>query len=451
MADTKPPNILINRFLKTPLELKDYALPQAIGSLIACAAAFTGIAMPEYVSYSTSIVTLYCLFDLPFVKWDSFIHHIIILACRLFVVNAENHRVVEITLDVYRMEYSTVFLSLPVVLKEFLPMVTNPSFHRNLHKTDVYFNTGFIVLFFKYRIVEFARKNIFPETAYNWIIDEYNGEIIPIARYFVILSGFYLLNLYWGALIIKRLYRTFLRSIDTISVCENITRYTVLLAIASTTCGYSLYSLLSNAQMFWKVGSGKHLTDMQPVAIHLSGLSILSLTSYKFHAYLYNSVKSNPDGTNEYPKLCNAGIWLLTDDSCAISLHTFCAFLSSTWYIQSWRFIANAAIMGSICAIISKINGRLVQRLEGRHLTSAHIASINSASVVGVALVLCNSVLDNSFERTANVAMIHFVFCYSYWLVVFIQPLNRLTHVALHLLLATHHYFIALQVVDSLA
>lgn len=467
--------ILANYFVKTPFQKKDYVFYQSTSSLCACAAAFLAIYDPQqFIHIGNVAVLLHCLWDSFFAKWDMLLHHVCIISFTgfLYANNGFCDDSVNILTNMFRMEYSTVFLSGSTLLREY---TDNPYMRRILEKVDPILNIGFVVAFFKYRILDYGANVIFNPSAYRWHITTMNYGPLPIAHYDITLFVFYGLNLYWAVLIVKGLYKKFVQKgvgaisrLDSYFVCERLEKYSAGIALFSAGYVYwrdlRFFSFKSPAPPFGRAemnqtsaadcafsmqNGAKDYSVMFTAApwIDCAGLAVLTLTSYRYHSYLYDRL--NREGEENYDKLTADILWVFNDDICAITLHSFCSFLALTWHIQSLRFAVSAFAMCVICAVISKCNSALFRRLveKGGDRHSFHSVLINSSCIFGFAIAFYNMTIDSAYEDIMTFSATHMTFFYLHAATVYLRPLNKLNHFVFHLVLAGHHYFIAREVV----
>jgi hypothetical protein len=341
------------------------------------------------------------------------------------------------------MEYSTIFLSGSTFLRNYLSGKSS-SFLANL---EPILQTGFVVAFFKYRIVDYGFNTIFNPETYRWHVDVMHMGWVPIAHHGVTLFVFYGLNLYWAALIVNRLYKKIVHHrslayyhIDSIFLCERLAKYTIGI------------SVLVNGYTYWSILRQDCYYDLIPrlgLLIDCAGLTVLTLTSYRYHASLHDQLMS--EGEESYCKIGRGVIWYLTDDACAISFQVFCSYLAITWHIQSWRFAVSALLMCLICSCISKYNSACLNRLfvSGELMRPFHMVSINSAWLFGFAITLANKLVDYSYADVMAFSAAQLACGYCCYAVIRLRPLNNLSHVGLHMIFVAHHYLIAQQVIRN--
>lgn len=137
------------------------------------------------------LLSLVFIFDMVNNTIDMIIHHSIFFSLVLCTYLFNVHMPIDFYRNFMKVEISTIFLS--------LSKLTNRGFMQTINQYL------FLITFTKYRVINLGY--LFTNGAYNDAIIQQSPH--RFATYFIYLNlyGFYLLNLYWFTLILRKLWR----------------------------------------------------------------------------------------------------------------------------------------------------------------------------------------------------------------------------------------------------
>jgi hypothetical protein len=235
--------------------------------IIGCSVLYTLYVEQTFMSTMCDIITSYAFVDLFFCKSELITHHTYILSIFLFKVicQVDSYHDTQIVLALGRTELSTVFYAIKLWMDQYKQSITtktSPTFDVVYTLNDIIF----VVLFMKLRVYDYYYNII---ANYGFHLDMWEHYIGTNYFYAFLLYygiyGVYYLNLYWGALIVKKAFKPLLRYITFNE--EQVIQYIYFLNIP---VAMSMYRTRVNIDIF--------------------GIYILSMCSFVYHN---NKVQQN--------------------------------------------------------------------------------------------------------------------------------------------------------------
>lgn len=394
---------------------------------------------PQWLNYFTVLMMCYLTIGCFLDKGSLFVHHLICFSCFSFRFIYFPGDDVPFHSEMIRFiccEYSTFFYNgWPILDDIYRPDLTKPTLMKYVKYA---FDAGFVVCFVKYRVWDIGTKIIFNPDSYAWQPDAFANKTLLYAHYNLSLFAFYALNLYWFGLIVKKAAKLVLRDYNSYLLCESFARYSGALPLVFAAASYYRSNLF----------------DI-PAVIHCQSLFYLAGGSWLYHRSLYLKIKRNGESID-----CLEGESgdCLKYDVVGLNIQTLGTFLCCSWkyvfklqYIGAMHVLFIAVCCGTSCYMaFNYINTRVPLMCdENKNRYYLH-SCINFPSVLGsLSFISLLVFADHSFSETIST---FFLFLTIYWvkiLIVKIEPLYKLSHLALHVALAWHHYILAEQVCKS--
>jgi hypothetical protein len=231
-----------------------------------------------------NIIKYYCAVDFALCSQDLAIHHINVIG--LITIYQNNLQLLQITSSglstIVSTEISTIFL----IAK---PYIKNP----HMHTIN---NALFIATFFYTRIYAYTTQLI-----YNQHLHETFYNTIPPIDYILMeafLYGLYIMNLYWGAIIVKTICKQLKPYLLSSTICEHALKLTFIPSLQYSVVAYRPFS--------------------HPIYFaDVIGQFALSLSSYEYHNAITNTnIAANEDVLQE------TTLWYYIND--VIMIHTRC-------------------------------------------------------------------------------------------------------------------------------
>ena len=152
-----------------------------------------------YLERAFDYIVIYCLIDIFFARPVIILHHIFVFLMWTvkysYLLDMSRFSTIIITL--LNTEISTIFLVFKSLFKN-----TNISF---LQKLAIYNDLLFVITFMKYRVYDFHVNIVQNPNTYELIEP---NDIWKTIHIYSGICGIYLLNLYWGVYILKKVYCT---------------------------------------------------------------------------------------------------------------------------------------------------------------------------------------------------------------------------------------------------
>jgi hypothetical protein len=293
-----------------------------------------------------------------------------------------------------------------------------------IQKTSIIYNINnilFYLTFLKFRIYDYYYKIIFTNL-FNTTILQYSSTNYLLST-LLVLSCYilYFLNMYWFILMNTILYKTLVKDTKYNSdiLCRYICSYIYLLNIP-----ISFYIYTNNIQC-------KHIIDF-------TGIVILSITTYKYHNNIYIRLRNND--IDEYKVPDKHNILLFINDIIAINIRALFSVITNyfnTTKIYYVMFVLTVLHCFSIYFnIISSIN-LILDHDKYKNIFMRNIKIITS--IVGffdITFIYINS--------STNIATPILILSVLLSMIIFFEPLYKLSHVAFHIVILVHTYYICL-------
>tara|TARA_Y100000816_G_scaffold261646_1_gene218789 strand:+ start:346 stop:1632 length:1287 start_codon:yes stop_codon:yes gene_type:complete len=265
--------MIINLFLKNKIEYKNIEDYSNIGLITASLITLSNVYYFKQHFLNNLFLTIYMIVDIfltPIEKKEMIIHHTVSFSFLIFSLIFINMEINVFSVDqILITEWSSIFLGLNYFIKKY-------KLNKNIYTIC---NLIFLYTFLKYRIFDFYKNVIinsyFRESVLPDNSEYYNVLIIPfnMTKY-----GLFYLNLYWLSIISKSLYKMFKFNVSLLT-SEYLLQYSYFLCLAMTIFTYGYYA--TEKQKFY-------YSDY--IAIDVTMNLLLSMTSNKFHEYIYNSL-----------------------------------------------------------------------------------------------------------------------------------------------------------------
>jgi hypothetical protein len=364
-------------------------------------------------------------------------------------------------------EYSTLFYNgwpiLNDLIERYRPDLVNTALTK-YGKTV--FNAGFLVTFVKFRVWDIGAKSLLNPESYSWHATIFENNWIPYVYHNVNLLAFYLLNLYWFLIIIKKTVKPLLQNFNSYLWCEYLTQYSAGL------------SFVFPFVVYCRSGA----FDI-PAIIHCHGLLFLVGGGYLYHRALYLKIKREGESIDCLD--CDKQLKL---DVFGVNHHLFGTIFARCWYyfytspfsfatpdgvaLENFpsptpfgspgiaRFVGflHVMFMGVCCVAsgyftplyIDKMKSDGIQLICDKEIINRYYlhALINFPCFLGsMAVISMTAIVEQSYpDSMANL----FLYLCIYWtkiLIIKLEPFYKLSHVGMHVVLACHHAILAAEIV----
>lgn len=422
--------MLINLFLKNKLDYKDVEIYTnynlTIVSMITCLTIY----FDSHYNLTSFILKYYLLLEtlfLPKEKISMIIHHIAgflaIHYLSVYNMDVDNDEYKFIPRVLFITEASSIFLGIMSIIKDH-----NYSFIlKDVVNTFLY--SAFLISFIKYRIVDFHYYLIEPKL-FDTSIE--NREIWSFQKFYAYSTMFtiYGLNLYWFCIIVKMISKK-LRHYFSYELCEYLLQYSYFACVGSTIWSYSIY-----ATSYEKEHNGwLFLIDV------ISNLH-LSITSYKFHKYLYSQ------DLNTLNLFNNDYLYILLKDILAIHLRSLTQVYVNLQnrnlfeyygYVFYYEMINMVIVLSIISSIIfyNKINGRQILYNDKNHVVNKTLDMLFGCNPFFCILL---STINTSFTNSVNT----YTCLYILFLIVAIKPFYEMNHLVVHIAMTMMNYLLVM-------
>jgi hypothetical protein len=276
----------------------------------------------NYLHITNLIVSIHVFSDLFLTKnSDMILHHIFSLLCLSFkyVNNVSFEDDSLIILTTLNTEMSSFFYVYKLLLEEKKQFILTKISKNMFDKISILNDLLFFSSFLKLRIINYYYNLIHNEHIYI-SMHKYTKTIIHSLHFYIGSHGLYLLNIYWFMIILKKMYKYMIiptfSQLQSYKFINNINSYTYLLNIFISTYTYS------------------KLTVFNPIyLLDITGITILSYYSYKFHHSKYLFLKNNPDKVIEYTD--NNILPHFLKDALLIHIRSFLCVITHFYYIPN--------------------------------------------------------------------------------------------------------------------
>ena len=234
---------------------------------------------PETLERCVLIITVQCFLDLLLCKNEMVLHHICVIAMSsfMYIHNLQNIRLQLLTL--IGTETSTIFFTARSVMKELEDILINEKKYdeslvkKSLEKPLLLVDYLFSSTFFITRIYLYSKNLIFNNEFNEYMMTNYTNTIQSFLHFYGANYLLYFLNVYWGLIITKKLFKSVKDSpIFHPKYIQTIIRYTYF---------------IQNAIVLWSYTPFKYTIYY----LDLYGNMCLSCSSYYFHNSIYEKLK----------------------------------------------------------------------------------------------------------------------------------------------------------------
>ena len=201
----------------------------------------------------------------------------------------------------------------------------------------------------------------------------------------------------------KTIYKEYLQCFNTDVLCQYLCTYLLFLNIPI--CIY-VYSLNPQEKQWMDV----------------AGVSLLALSSYRYHYYVYKR-----DESNAFPYM------LLFNDNCCVHLRSFLTIVVSYSHL-GFILLSFAAHLVFIYITIDYLIQYVVKP------TPEFFNILNKLTICPIAIDIVLGVLNTDIEYGIPYLLVNVLIA----LLLIINPFDKLNHAALHILLLFQTYYICL-------
>lgn len=373
------------------------------------------------MDYPFMILTIFFIVDFPFASNIIKLHHIFGFCLTIFklahVLKFEDVDILIIA--VYKTEISTVFY----VIKLWLDDVNHVSIQTVKKLNEI----AFLVTFFKYRIWDYSHEIVFNKQLHELMDTYIQGRLPHFALLYVGLYGFYILNMYWFAIMVKIAVK-------------------MMIAERSKPLLLQISHMVTSYTQFINVGIVIYVYCARPnesFIFDVVGCSILSVASYTYHNNQYMNIVLNKNEALTSP---DSLIPFLNDQ---IAIHIRCLLCSFTAMYNSQTplllLIPTILHVGSITETVRYIWNLKIKNVEiPNNVKDAtykeFIQRVNFLQIFPVILDLIFVMTCSSIYMNRISLLFASVFCL---VILLIEPFYELNHIAFHMGLIAQSYWLA--------
>jgi|LauGreDrversion4_1035100.scaffolds.fasta_scaffold03576_7 hypothetical protein len=357
-------------------------------------------------------VGLYAFVDFFITKsYDLKFHHLCILGNIFYnyYCNVSNEHRFIFLYPLLKTEISSIFY----VLKYWLP------------KKTILYNANtllFYISFAKLRIYDFYYEIIYNNISFDVVFQRYSNTNNYVSSILLISCyGLYILNLYWFLIMNKILYKTITKviNINTDILCHKLCYYLHWINIPLSYCIYS------------RDPHGKHIFDM-------IGITVLSITSYKYHYDIYNRLYNKQIEDYFVPNKDNIVLFFI--DNVAINMRSF--FVVATNYYNNqnlFLILIASAILHVLSIYYCILNG--LELLIGSNKNKDTF--VNWHNILSGLPIVCDVLLISANSPT-EISIPFLLVNIMIGLLFIVDPFYKLTHAGFHVLLIFQNYYMCL-------
>ena len=234
---------------------------------------------PQWLNYFGALMIGYLVGGCFIDKDSLFVHHVLCISALVFW-----RTYLPTTLDSYLIcfvncEYSSLFYNgWPIIddlIERYRPDLSNTALTK-YGKTV--FDVGFLVTFIKFRIWDISAKMVLNPLFYSWHNAVFGNNTALYIYFNLNVFAFYLLNMYWFLIIIKKIVKPLLRSFNTYLLCEFLAQYSSYLPFVLAFIAYYHNGMFDT-----------------PAIIHCQGLVVFAYGCWTYHRALYLRIKKDGD------------------------------------------------------------------------------------------------------------------------------------------------------------
>lgn len=394
-----------------------------------------------YLGIATKSVFVHCFTDLFLTRSkDIFFHHIcvILFVTYKFLNNIQYQDDYFITISLLNTELSTFFYVFKLYMDDNNPCnnmrlshVNNELDKNELIKANnsIIFNTVyqindllFLLTFMKLRVFDLFVNIIRNNNVHNLVFNVSGYNILSNLHVYIGLYGLYLLNLYWFAIIMKKMYKY-----TVIKYFPNINSELISLKMQSYTY---FYNLMQSIYIYSFYPNEVYIYDV-------FGIIALSMNSFTFHNSKYLILKNNPDDVIEYTSKDVNKNYL--NDVISIHLRSFCCVITNSIHLPYGNFVIIISGLFHVFGFYGFLDYILdLYRNNTRFYNDKTIESkshlqitnflTSFPSLVDTCIVMFNT--NNSELRS-----VLFVITCCLGLILYIEPFYELNHLLFHIFL----------------
>lgn len=394
-----------------------------------------GVGLAYYKLYSDSDIIPYlhiavgtqCAFDLFLnSKPDLFIHHIIAISMVSFSFHYPE------LLDFLHCKYAVIISSELSTLF----IVSNQYLAQNTTLSAI--NTVFFIsTFFYTRLFVFAKEILFDETLIRLnYITSYFGILWNNVNIYSFLS----INIYWGSIFVKGMYkklREIMKTYHTSLNAEYLMQYTLF------------FSPVISASAYTKIPSALFSVTVKCfMVMDLAGLAAVSVSSFNYHNALYNTIGSTREAVNV---LADTIFPFYVVDIITIHIRSFLLVSVSLLQLEDFGLkcilITNNALFHIIALYIFYDYHRI--KRNGKKIIIYDENESFVSLIVKVPLIIDTAIIAYScadMTSKNHIMLATFMICAT----LVVKPFYEMNHFFFHLLLIYQSYGAALGIVATI-
>jgi hypothetical protein len=247
---------------------------------------------PTNLQTAISVIKYYCAVDFALCTQDLAIHHVNVIG--LIAIYQNNPQLLQTTTDLLSTIVSTEISTIFLIAKPYIKAPTTQTIN----------NLLFITTFFYTRIYAYTTQLI-----YNPHLHQTFYNTIPLVDYLLMetfLYGLYIMNLYWGAIIIKTICKQLKPYLLSKTICEHALKLTFIPSLQYSVVAYRPF-------------------DRPIYFADVLGQFALSLSSYEYHNAITNTnIAANEDVLQEMT------VWHYINDVLMIHMRCLLCVLTNT-------------------------------------------------------------------------------------------------------------------------
>lgn len=396
---------------------------------------------PQWLNHFSAFMTVYLVGGCFVDEGSMLIHHIlcIFMFAFRFIYDRDYEPFHATMLIMINCEYSSFFYNGWPILNDLIERYRPDMANTALTKYGkIAFKIGFFVTFVKFRIWDIGAKIVLNPASYSWQPSIFGDNWIPYVYYNVNVFAFYLLNLYWVLLIIKKTVGSIVANFNTHLWCEYFTQYSC-----------SLSFIFAFIVYYW---SG--LFDI-PAVIHCHGLLFLMVGSYLYHRSLYLKIKQDGESID-----CLECGEKLKADVFGVNIHLFSTIVARSWhYCESTVIVfLHIIFIGGCCLSSCYFTPRYIDKMKSdgiklicdKEIINRYYlhALINFPCFLGsIAVVSMTAIITQSYSDSVTNLFLYLCIYFTKIMIIKMEPFYKLSHVAVHFVLACHHAIMASQII----
>ncbi len=400
----------------------------SIFTLYALYAYNNGLSDFSIIETNTNLVLAHCTLDLFLTKkTDVFIHHILTIGFITYTMIHPDLYILarnEIA-TALQVEVSSIFLAVYMLLrgiKEKTPLIIC---------TQQFCQICFITLFVYYRIYIYASEILFNANLHTNVAIGMNS-VFEWVHFYIPIYGFYLLNLYWLAIIVRTLYKGCAKYCDNMVFCEWALQYSYMSSLVYAFVRYVIEAINNPLMQF----AGPYAIFADPFNVDMLGISFLAITSYGFHNKIYKVLCVCPDDKLDITNNSNL-MRKYVVDIFGIQMRSLGAVLCNLYYTDIWAlsyisFINHVACFYYFLYMLMKfdISHKPLYYNETSN-TNTDLDRIKLNAMISVPIVL-DSLIIILNTRDLDAGTWYFIAVCVCGVINIVQPFYKNNHLVLH-------------------